>query len=471
MTNLISKQLKEFKQICTSALLQFPIELILGVLFFLFYFIADQEYLSEEVTENVKMLLLFYPILSFITSWLHQITSKKQHWIYYLTPLLVIPLFYIDCADWLNSWRYPILLLFSMILFLYGYTQAKENKRFTQQTFHIAINLLMATFIGQLLFVLWTTIFYSIGYIFEFPLLAEYTLPYLLAAIYFIFIPLYFYGLTNRVKEEKMTPLSNTYTRIINYIFSIALLTYTAILYLYFAKIVFLWELPKGGVSYMVIFFVTFLMIGKHYQQIVSKPFFGGFYRSSSLLALLPLSLFWVGTIYRIGEYGFTENRLYLVLIGALITCYTLLVLFKPQLKTAYYLLFSSIVLLLFTFIPGLSTKDIGIYSQQQRLEQKATQLNLFTKDKKLKAFTNTQDSVEYKIALELQSSYDYLKDEYGKESMVEKYGDINIQQKSSMNLYITQKKESDISDYTTYYPIGGTDLKFSYKNGIIKVE
>ncbi len=96
---------------------------------------------------------------------------------------------------------------------------------------------------------------------------------------------------------------------------------YLAILYAYLVRILLRWELPEGGVAYLVLAFsvagiLALLLIyplrndtAEKWVRIFSRRFY---------VALFPLiGLLFTGITRRISDYGFTENR-YLVLVLAI---------------------------------------------------------------------------------------------------------------------------------------------------------
>ena len=97
------------------------------------------------------------------------------------------------------------------------------------------------------------------------------------------------------------------------------LLVYTAILYAYAAKIALAWELPKGTLGAMV---VGYLFVGAA-TLLLGYPSreTGGalvrlFWRYWVWLAALPVALLFVAVSRRIADYGLTEQRYLMVLIG-----------------------------------------------------------------------------------------------------------------------------------------------------------
>lgn len=91
---------------------------------------------------------------------------------------------------------------------------------------------------------------------------------------------------------------------LLNYIVAPALLIYTAILYLYMAKILVTWSLPEGGVAYLVFGFTLFALAEKALQFLMRKRLYDWFFDRFSLISLPTQLLFWVGAIRRTSEYG-----------------------------------------------------------------------------------------------------------------------------------------------------------------------
>lgn len=103
---------------------------------------------------------------------------------------------------------------------------------------------------------------------------------------------------------------------LLNYIVTPALLIYTAILYLYMAKILFTWSLPEGGVAYLVFGFTITALAVKAVDQLLGKLIYNWFFDRFSLVSLPMLVLFWIGVMRRTNEYGLTEPRVYLLVCG-----------------------------------------------------------------------------------------------------------------------------------------------------------
>ena len=97
------------------------------------------------------------------------------------------------------------------------------------------------------------------------------------------------------------------------------LLVYTAILYAYAIKIVLAWELPKGTLGAMMVGYLLVgaatLLVGYPSRE-NGGPLVSVFWRYWVWLAALPVVLLFIAVWRRISDYGVTDQRYLMVLIG-----------------------------------------------------------------------------------------------------------------------------------------------------------
>ncbi len=145
---------------------------------------------------------------------------------------------------------------------------------------------------------------------------------YISAVCYLLFAPVYF--LTTIIsKDEKHAEkyTFNSFLKILGlYIFLPILAVYTLILYVYLAKIIAKWELPNGWVSTLV----SILGLGGFLSMMVLFPLklekenkivklFSNYFP----VVLLPLLvLMSIGIFRRFDDYGYTINRLYVIILN-----------------------------------------------------------------------------------------------------------------------------------------------------------
>ncbi len=117
--------------------------------------------------------------------------------------------------------------------------------------------------------------------------------------------------------EKQARQLSGFFNGLIKYILLPLTLVYMAILYIYGCKILLAWELPRGGVAWPVmwsVFCVTlFLYAIRPFSALETSMLWRKTIRRLPM-AMLPLLLLLAVAIgYRVGQYGVTTERLYVV--------------------------------------------------------------------------------------------------------------------------------------------------------------
>lgn len=158
---------------------------------------------------------------------------------------------------------------------------------------------------------------------------------------------------------------------ILSYIIVPSLLFYTVILYGYIIKIIISWELPKGGVVYIISSFsfigiVTYLLTYPlHKKQGLINFFSRAFFK----ILLGPLILFFVAIGVRINEYGITEGRYTVLLFLILLILSTFFALTKYKNQFFKLTLSTLIILLLFSSFGPWRVENISSISQVGRLK------------------------------------------------------------------------------------------------------
>lgn len=119
----------------------------------------------------------------------------------------------------------------------------------------------------------------------------------------------------------EMVPLSRFLMGTVRYLFIPLVAGYMLVLYAYLLKIIFMWELPQGAVSWLV----TAMMVGilaiicilyPAIRQDGLKPFERAVVRWMPLAALPLVVLMTVGIVRRFSDYGITANRLYVMTLN-----------------------------------------------------------------------------------------------------------------------------------------------------------
>lgn len=277
---------------------------------------------------------------------------------------------------------------------------------------------------------------------------------------------------------------------------------YTLILYAYFAKIIIQWQWPKGLVSHLVLWYsaisvgVIFLI-----TPIVKDNTIGRLFKTWFPKLIIPiLAMMFISIGLRINQYGITENRYYVVLLGIWITGIMLYFSFVKPLRNIIIPISLFFVVAIAVFGP-LSSYSLSIKSQNNRFNEILSKNQMLSEDKILK---NTELSTDDKRQLSSIITYfnDYhdlddlkvLPDNFNTSKMEDVFGFKHISDYdgyigdeyfyynldvSNMSLDIDeynyyvgmdgwQDKEVTLEDFTVKYNDNNHQLLISYQDSTI---
>lgn len=158
---------------------------------------------------------------------------------------------------------------------------------------------------------------------------------------------------------------------ILSYIALPLLCVYMVILYGYAAKILITWDLPKGGVAYLVSAFgcagiVAYLA---SYPLHKSQGIIGLFSRHFFKILLLPLLLLAVSIGVRIHEYGVTEERYAILLCLIWLTLSAFFIITRRSEQSPKFVFFSVVALLIAASFGPWGAVNVSARSQLARLQ------------------------------------------------------------------------------------------------------
>ena len=405
---------------------EFPVEAAMGLAFFAIaaWHTGHSEWdevLHQSVSGvNADILPLFVPLLV-LTFWLH----KVNRWAYVASGFLFLPLMALNLKPFLMTYGFGFTYVLAGILLLVS-VRRMDNRRFAAHALHVVTQLFFGLVIAGLITAALLAIFASFFYIFGIKQPENFYI-YLWEFVWFFIAPQVCCTLITQGEDEVNEP-ARVLQLILNFILSPAIIIYTVILYAYFIRIVLEWDLPKGGVAWMVMGFVTVAMAGRLMQYVLKQHYYDWFYRNFTWIAIPPLILYWIGSIYRIRLYSFTESRFYLMIAGVLMTLFVLMLLWKRSRRFQLMALIFGAAIILFTYIPGISAKSIGLNCQQKRLQQMIGQLKLT--DQKTGKFVETLDLQEIRKDSVLCHQYReacsliaYVRNDVGRDAFEQQYG------------------------------------------------
>lgn len=473
----MNAKLKSLLQQLLRSPQRFPVEAALGLVFFVIAVLSIENKLWSGVSEDI--LLFFIPLVVF-SFWLQRI----NRWAYYVSFFIFMPLLAVDLKPFLFTFGHLFTYVLAGILLLLG-NRRMENRSFVSHAIHIITQMFFGFLISGLLNLALLAIVNSFLYIFGFG--HDYKVNmYITLFVWFVLAPQICCTFI-RQDEDDVTEPAKVMQIILNYILSPAVIIYTVILYVYFIKIVFEWELPKGSVAWMVMGFFSVALAGRMSQAILSQRYYDWFYRHFSLIAIPPLILFWVGSIYRIRIYSFTESRFYLVVAGVLMTFFILMLLKERSRRYQLMPLIFGLAIILFTYIPGISARNIGLSCQKHRLKEYLNELNLTNMKTgqlvdSLDMKNIRHDSLLCEKYKEVCSVIDYVRKDIGAEKFKQQYGNWGyseyhfLYEKNTIPIlplpgYIWHSRTSpvELGDYDIILP--QEDYEVSYENGVYAIK
>lgn len=368
----------KIKDILTStktAPSEFPVETALGLTFFVAAIIFSE--CDGGIFSGATF--AFVPLLFAITITLRKLKIKVGYYLSYLL-FWVVNFLFKDTVV-LDE---PCFWVWNIIAVLVVTTDLKcdNNQKFANSVVVSFVQIVSAVLICLILSAMVSAIIGSVIFLFDvkwFRLLMYSNLFVLL-----VVLPLAFCYLQEHADFDYVSKVS--FLRIvIDYIVSPALVVYTFILALYILKIIFAWELPSGGVALLVSSYITLVLSGNLLNKLLEKSHFDWFYNNFAYIAIAPLALLWIGTIYRISEYGFTEGRIFLLIANVLLTVFPFMLRIPATNRYSLLSIVLMAVMVVFTCIPPISAYTMGIKNQHSRFVSHAKELDIF-------------DTVEWKL-------------------------------------------------------------------------
>lgn len=255
---------------------------------------------------------------------------------------------------------------------------------------------------------------------------------------YALFAPIYF--LANITSENEMHKLDFTFNKFVKilglYILLPILALYSLILYVYLAQIIVKWQLPNGWVSTLV----SVLGLGGFLCMLILYPL--QLENQNKVVNLLSkyfpilifplLVLMSVGIFRRLGDYGMTINRLYVLILN--IWLYGISIyLFLSKAKHLKWIVISFAAVLLVSSVGPWNVYHITKRSMLKEIGQLLNEAKLL---KEGKAIDNSQKTIVLnpKLAESLSEDIKYICTNYGIQNL-QPYFSRSIQKETDLDI------------------------------------
>ena len=359
-------KIKEIMDSVKSAPKDFPVETAMGLTF------SVASILGVEDVIKVFTPLPFAFVIFVAAITLHKI-NKTAYYASYFLIWLTYALFNRTHEIVEKPWFVVLNIIAAIVLA--ADLKKSDNKDFANTVIFRFGHIVTAGFLSGILALMVSAIIGSVIYLFDVDL--WHLMAHVNILIFFLIMPLIYCNFQANYTEGDNYD-SRLLRVLVDFIVSPALVIYTFILLVYILKIVFVQELPRGGVAYMVSIFIALVMTGNLLNKLVKDSHFNWFYDNFTYIAIAPIVLLWVGTIYRINEYGLTEWRVYLVILNVLMTLFPLMLKIPALARYNLMTIVLMAAMVLFTCIKPISANSIGIRSQYNRFVEHASAVGAF---------------------------------------------------------------------------------------------
>ena len=402
---------------------EYPLESVLCITYFLIWVFRvsiGNALKGAGLNVNVEQFFVWFVPQFVLCYALHQFKDRNRMLaiLYYLSWFVWIPLLLLCSSP--NEWSIAISYLLAGLALIVG-TEKMDNERFGYHIIEVTIKLAEGLMIGMLLWGIICAIIASVDFLFGLSL-KEGWYSYPSVFNWLVITPLLCCTLLS--DYSGFTKVENLLRIVVDRVLSTALVIYTVILYGYIFRILFKWELPNGGVAYMVLAFLCVALVCYLLRMQVKNRHYEWFYKFFPAIAVPQLVLLWIGIFRRIGEYGITEDRFYLLVLAALVTLFVTMLVLERTRRFQLMVLVLSTSAILFTFIPGIRARDFGIRSQMSRLDKLLPEVLENGKFPKIADYHElVKDTVRCKNIEESYSIWAYLKGQMDASSFNLRYG------------------------------------------------
>lgn len=215
-----------------------------------------------------------------------------------------------------------------------------------------------------------------------------------------IFAPAFFLAdIPGKDRELDLESYPKVLGLLLGYILVPLILAYSAILYAYFFKVLLIRQWPQVMVSHLVLWYAIFstLVIFCLYPLRGTNRWIKVFTDQFPKLLLPLLALMFAAMGVRIGAYGITENRYFVLAAGLWVAGSMLYLIISRKPRNVFLLAALALVAVLSVYGPW-SAYSVSVRSQNRRFEQIAAEQNLIEDGKIVKTAAAIPEGVRQEI-------------------------------------------------------------------------
>lgn len=385
----------------------------------------------DESNARLIMTLIYGAVVSLvIRSLISRVENKikQPNWLYLLVPILMSFVYFGILHDLNGAFqgvKYIIFNFLTAILFLVIPFLGK-NEDSDYYSYKVILSLVITGVCYLLMMLGIFLIIGSISMLFEinvksyiFAEIAIFILGFLMPTLFLSGIP---------KTDEKRKEYPNFIKKVLTYIVFPILSIYTIVLYAYFIKILFMFEIPSNMLGNLVTYYSIVSIVVLYFtSKMKDNKGSNYFIKVYPYTLIIPLIMMFVSFIIRINEYGFTIARYYALLIFIFVMISIFMIKVKDKVK---YIPVTLSILLFISIFGPLSATNISKISQENKLESILEANNMLVDNKIVKNPTlNDEDKDKIFSILGYFSNYhtlediDVLPDDFDINNMEEVFG------------------------------------------------
>lgn len=408
----IKEKMKKILPDMKKGIERFPLTIFCGIIVFLLsvYVLetsdTNNNHFIEEVQKFVFLIMLSIPLTAALELIREKYLSGKNKWIIRALNVMITLVFIVFYrfyylyeiggeAFFGNSEKLLatgiIFFLFFLLVPIIG-KKDEEEKYFQSVIVDKAVTVLFSV----VLFLGLTVVFLTVDGLSLVKLEGKIYVETWLFVV-FVFAMIFFASKLKKVDENLEEYEIHKVFKFLIYFIIIPLITiYTGILYIYFGKMLVTRSWPQGLVSHLILWYTIFsLFIMIMVTPMTKKDPVAKVFKKYFSLASIPLlALSIVSISKRISQYGVTELRYFIVLLGIWLIFCMVSSIFRARLSV---ILISLIAVVYISVFSPVNNRRITIMSQNKRLERILIKHGLL-KDGKLVQNSGLSENKKYEV-------------------------------------------------------------------------
>ena len=408
----IKEKMKKILPDMKKGIERFPLTIFCGIIVFLLSFYVletsgtNNNRFIEEVLKSIFLMILCIPLTAALELVREKYFSGKNKWIIRALNAVIAIVFIVFYrfyylyevgkeAFFGNSEK---LLATGIIFFLFFLLAPIIGKKDEEEKYFqsVIVDKAVTVLFSVVLFLGLTVVFLTVDRLSLIKLEGKIYVETWLFVV-FVFAMIFFASKLKKVDENLEEYEIHKVFKFLIYFIVIPLITiYTGILYIYFGKMLVTRSWPQGLVSHLILWYTIFsLFIMIMVTPMTKKDPVAKVFKKYFPLASIPLlALSIVSISKRISQYGVTELRYFIVLLGIWLIFCMVSSIFRARLSV---ILISLIVVVYISVFSPVNNRRITIMSQNKRLERILIKHGLL-KDGKLIKNSGLNENQKYEV-------------------------------------------------------------------------